>query len=79
MAATGGGEGGKGWLRGLYRNRFLLQRLELGFEEGGRMLRRVMRLAVYAVRKGRKPGVYDTWGECEEQVWELMYGRRTGY
>lgn len=22
----------------------------------------------YAVRKGKKPGIYKTWGECEEQV-----------
>ena len=22
----------------------------------------------YAVRKGRKPGIYSTWSECEAQV-----------
>lgn len=22
----------------------------------------------YAVRKGRKPGIYETWAECEAQV-----------
>ena len=22
----------------------------------------------YAVRKGKTPGIYETWGKCEEQV-----------
>jgi len=25
-------------------------------------------MAFYAVKEGRKPGVYDTWEECEKQV-----------
>lgn len=32
------------------------------------MFTRIIRMPFYAVAKGRAPGIYKTWSECESQV-----------
>ena len=33
----------------------------------------------YAVVKGRKPGIYTTWGECKKQVWKYKNSMFKGF
>ena len=35
---------------------------------GGLRIHIMAKVKFYAVAVGRKPGVYNTWGECQEQV-----------